>query len=749
MADFGKRLLAVLEEIKGTGSFVCRGVQPFLFPGLEIRDVEEIGFPINASQIKEMIAVAQQAPFGKGSRTVLDTKVRRVWEIEDKKIKFTNKAWGNFVEGVVEKIKPALGLDGISVSANLYKLLIYERGDFFLPHKDSEKENGMFGSLIIGLPSKHSGGELAVRFDGREEVVDFSEAAGQYKIPYAAFYADCEHEIKPVTSGYRVCLVYNLVQKKGAGVVRPQPLGDYVAKLTTILKASEKDRDFLKIVLLGHQYTPSNFTMGALKLNDRLKAQSLLEAAKEAGFYVKLGLVTSYQVGELEVNDSKKASSRNSRRNSYYYDDYYDDEDLTENGTMGEVYDSHVGIEHWMVEGIPPWRNIEFDEMDLITPDALNEGEPVEKKAEGYTGNAGMEMQYWYHYGAVFLWPRKQHYRMVTGLELKNQLEWVDYYNRQWRTLGDDEIEIVKKLVGSGLRNNSPEEDVDASPLADLLININDGKYLADTGVTVLANYFAHISVDKWIRLLEKYPANYFENVFATADKGKISTVNKLTDILAELGARNIASYMEFVMDQTQQLPHYLEALKLTIGSEKAMAKNILRNLIQMDGSNSRDRSAWLGATAESLTKELTAEYVNEVLVDVILKSGKRADLAIRVLEDCKGYLKRKVQHQPKPPADWSRPIPRISGDFYKDEWNILADFLKSPTLQVLDFQATQAKRTAMEHAVRSVTIDIKMETIRKGSPHTLRLVKTQDAYLRELAKWKKDVELLKKVELW
>jgi len=749
MANFGKRLLAVLAEIKGTGSFVCSGVQPFLFPGLEIRDVEEIGFPINASQIKEMIAVAHQAPFGKGSKTVLDTKVRRGWEIDDKKIKFTNKAWGDFVEGVVEKIKPALGLDGFSVSANLYKLLIYERGDFFLPHKDSEKESGMFGSLIIGLPAKHSGGELAVQFDGRQEVVDFSEAAGQYKIPYAAFYADCEHEIKPVTSGYRVCLVYNLVQKKGTGVVRPQPLGDYVGKLTTILKASEKDRDYLKIVLLGHQYTPSNFTMGALKLNDRLKAQSLLEAAKEAGFYVKLGLVTSYQIGELEVNDSKKASSRSSRRNSYYYDDYYDDEDLTENGTMGEVYDNHVGIEHWMEEGIPPLRNIEFDEMDLITPDALNEGEPVEKKAEGYTGNAGMEMQYWYHYGAVFLWPRKQHYNMLIGLDLENQLEWIDYYNRQWNTLGDVDIEIAKKLVGVGLRENSPEEDVDAGPLADLLINFNDEEYLASKGATVLANFFANISVDKWIKLLEQYPGNYFENIFTTAGEGKISAVSQLTDILTELDMRNIASYREFVMNQTERLPNYLKAVKLTTGSEQTAAKNILRKLIQMDGRNSKDRSAWLGATTEGLTKQLTTEYVNEVLVDVILKSGKRSDLAIQVLEICKEYLKRRVQHEPKPPSDWSRPMPRISDDCYKDEWNILADFLKSPTLQVLDFQATQAKRTAMEHAVRSVTIDIKMETIRKGSPHTLRLVKTQDAYLRELAKWKKDVELLKKVELW
>ena len=212
MADFGKQILAVLNEIKGNGSFVCHGVQSFLFPGMQIRNADEIGFPINTVQIKELIKAAHKAPFGKGSKTVLDATVRSAWEIDASDIKFNSKDWGKFVAGIVEQIKPDLGLEGVSVSANLYKLLIYEKGDFFVTHKDSEKEPGMFGTLIIGLPSRHTGGELAVRFDGREETIDFSEPASQYKIPFAAFYADCEHEIKPILSGYRVCLVYNLVQ---------------------------------------------------------------------------------------------------------------------------------------------------------------------------------------------------------------------------------------------------------------------------------------------------------------------------------------------------------------------------------------------------------------------------------------------------------------------------------------------------------------------------------------------------------
>ncbi len=309
MSQFETKLINSLAEIKGSGSFLSTDSQAFVFPGLEIKGMDEVAFPLNTLQIKELIKYAHKAPFGKGAETILDTNVRSAWEIDASEISFNNPDWKKFIAKIVEDIKPDLGIENHSVSANLYKLLVYEEGDFFLAHKDSEKEKGMFGTLIVGLPSKHTGGELLVRFDGQQVSVDFSELAGQYKIPYVAFYADCEHEIKPITSGYRVCLVYNLVQTKGKEKIQLEPLGGHIEALSKILKTCEEDKDIPKIVLLGHQYTPSNFTMEGLKLNDRPKAEALMAAAEKVGFYAKLGLVTSYQSGELEYV-AKRGSKR-------------------------------------------------------------------------------------------------------------------------------------------------------------------------------------------------------------------------------------------------------------------------------------------------------------------------------------------------------------------------------------------------------------------------------------------------------
>jgi hypothetical protein len=117
----------------------------------------------------------------------------------------------------------------------------------------------------------------------------------------------------------------------------------------------------------------------------------------------------------------------------------------------------------------------------------------------------------------------------------------------------------------------------------------------------------------------------------------------------------------------------------------------------------------------------------------------------MEIIAVCKQDLTSRVNNKPAPPADWSRPLPQSSGN-YKKVWALLADFLQSPTQQVFDYRKPQAERSEMENAIGNVTIDIKTETIRKGSPHTLRLIKTQDAYERSLANWETDVMLLKKV---
>lgn len=74
---------------------------------------------------------------------------------------------------VVAKIKGEMFTE-FSFTPALYKLLLYKRGSFLKPHRDSEKVDGMFATLVIQLPSLYKGRQLIVRHDGRTVTSDFS-----------------------------------------------------------------------------------------------------------------------------------------------------------------------------------------------------------------------------------------------------------------------------------------------------------------------------------------------------------------------------------------------------------------------------------------------------------------------------------------------------------------------------------------------------------------------------------------------
>ena len=180
-----------------------------------------------------------------------------MWQISSGKIKVGGKSWSANFENILSNMKTGLGCDDAIVTAELYKLLVYDRGGFFLTHRDTEKTDGMFATLVLTFPSTYRGGALRIRHAGREVTLD-TQATDPSELSYAAFYADCEHEVLPVRQGNRVCLIYNLIHKRSkgkSGILRApeyeHPITETAAILDRFLKAPDAP---LKIAwLLDHQ----------------------------------------------------------------------------------------------------------------------------------------------------------------------------------------------------------------------------------------------------------------------------------------------------------------------------------------------------------------------------------------------------------------------------------------------------------------------------------------------------------------
>ncbi len=75
--DIATELAAALEDVSRPGDFATAGVAEILSPSIEVNGVGRIALPVLPAQAKQLVAVAEQVPYGKGPETLLDVSVRR------------------------------------------------------------------------------------------------------------------------------------------------------------------------------------------------------------------------------------------------------------------------------------------------------------------------------------------------------------------------------------------------------------------------------------------------------------------------------------------------------------------------------------------------------------------------------------------------------------------------------------------------------------------------------------------------
>ena len=137
-------------------------------------------------------------------------------------------------------------------------------------------------------------------------------AAALPQAGWCAFYADCEHEIRTVESGYRVALTYNLIHAGGEAPV-PPPQDAAAASLKTLAArwtAGAHDQPPDKVChFLKHSYTKPALEGGgwhALKGEDAALAEALHGSGAYDVFACTVeqeehGCAASEEIGDLET----------------------------------------------------------------------------------------------------------------------------------------------------------------------------------------------------------------------------------------------------------------------------------------------------------------------------------------------------------------------------------------------------------------------------------------------------------------
>ena len=143
-----EQILKILRNMQQGGSFCARKTADSTQLNISVKGAHggagDLEFPVSTRAEKALIKLATPAKYGWKDQTLYDPGVRNGWEIKKSKFQIDNRLWHKTLTPILDQFKSELGLPPESqITAHLHNLLIYEKGQFFKPHQDSEKLDGM------------------------------------------------------------------------------------------------------------------------------------------------------------------------------------------------------------------------------------------------------------------------------------------------------------------------------------------------------------------------------------------------------------------------------------------------------------------------------------------------------------------------------------------------------------------------------------------------------------------------------
>jgi len=368
-----------------TQTFAAHGSIPVDAISVEVDGFGTLGAPMSLDRAAELSRLGQPARFGRREKTLLDTAVRHTGEIAAGMV---HVQWAKgALPALQADIARTLGLEQLDLQ--LHNLLVYGPGQFFKQHQDTEKQPGMVATLVLVWPSAHIGGELRVRLRSEERRLVSQQLHGGSTIRWFAFYADCRHEVLPVEEGWRVALTFDLVLPK---TMQPLP----AAKVPPGLKAALEQQFGLTgearltpwVLLLDHEYSQRGLRWDLLKGADRARVGAMRATAKE------LGLTMSLALAELHQSWTAVEPATYSRRRGGPLEPEPD-----------ELIDESMVLDFWVDEqgNVSSTSSLSVSLSDV---DSFTETGPphlVNSEYEGYMGNYGETLDYWYRRAALVI----------------------------------------------------------------------------------------------------------------------------------------------------------------------------------------------------------------------------------------------------------------------------------------------------------------------------------------------------------
>ncbi len=764
--DLLKRIVSELERAKKPAGFCTQGSFDFDGVQISIKGVGRLRPPFRVADARILSQVAVQAPYGKKTETLVDTNVRDTLEIRADIVTYSEQLHEE-MKGVLANIATQLHLDHDRLECELYKLLIYTKGGFFLPHRDSEKKPGMVATLIVVLPSKFNGGDLLVQHDGRFSRFAFDAARSQTKAEYVAFFADCQHEVKKVTSGIRLCLAYNLMLKPKSKSVETKGNKKSDARLRQaiegwIAKRAEKPMVFA----LEHLYTSDGLVPSLLKGADSQLFAELVSVAEDVQCKLHFGQVSRH-LCQYADDGSFQYGRRGRRRPSVDYSEL----------NIGEVYDDEIVIDGWKDSHGKSIRlpSLACDEQQLISITPVEKWVPTEQDYEGYTGNAGNTLDRWYHKSAIALWPSSQQFNIIAQMGIKYAIEqFLKLVAKREKLKGEKRESTTAEciqLAGAILQRWPDRTYVDPSlddkeslhaKFAEAVPTLENLELIGGFLRTV-AQRDRHLTLIQFIQIALKVkggdaifpllkdlldyeqPPNEYGIVFheGLAERDAL-WLCKLTQSKVFGKTTEVATLIDIAIYKTRALLVKLE--KKDYRSRSGPLTSAWLQLIRACIHNGDEKRL---QNLLGLSSEFPQSFdLRAVQVPAAIKlkawsakaDAERSEAFVDWTEAIRKQLERDTEIKPQLPTDQAR---RAVTDCKCEYCDLLSQFLRDPQQSQIEIKAAERDRRHLEHILQSKRLDVTSKQVRMGNRYALQFTKTTDSYHRELKRYEADLKLI------
>lgn len=702
---------------------------------------------------------------------MVDPRVRDTWEVPKSRVKIDQRSWNKTLLPVLGQLRADLGLPaGRRLKAELHSMLVYAPGQFFVPHQDTEKSDGMVGSLVVTLPASFTGGGLVVAHGAERATYRSSKD----RLSFVAFYADCRHEIKPVRSGYRIVLTYNLsVHGDTAGAV-PEVARGTVDALAACLQehfsapvrppswrrgAEPSPPPDRLVYLLDHEYTERSLSGAHLKGVDAVRAVALHAAAELADGEVVLALADISETwSAYEFDRYDRPYSRSRYRRWDEGEDGEDDDDVDQGGgyELEELIESSVSLDHWTdwsgkrAERI--FSSVGDDEVCATTP--TNQFEPYSSEYEPYMGNYGNTLDRQYRRAALVVWPRQRTFAVraeasplwalgEVGARLKaggvdEARQMVRMLEHFWSTAarGEERGLFARAVrVAAGV----DEMELAAALLAPFRLEMVSRSDAA--GLAALADRYG----DPWLAAVIAGWSGGDRYRSSGADRA--SWVAALPPLCAALHARGSAG---------------TTAALLLVGEAHRWLAGEVESRCRIEPNSRRDDAlktlarpvvGLLESTAVVDAPDLRREVLRVVggdgddmllpcLIEVV-RAGSKLHAPVRdapgldaIAEQCVRLVEARLARPPRAEDDWSIELPSGCNC---ELCGTLGTFLADATERAREWPIAQDRRRHVHSRIDLSELPVRHQTRRAGRPYTLVLTKTTDLFEREAKQRRRD----------